>query len=190
MILPLSTFPIAVLPLLNNLAPDNPTAHSSVSGLLFQYNLFSGDIISTNRILKNSRGRKVSYVYTNTCHSCDFLFIADVSDFLQVLFPFYLKFSFSSSLRPCLLTNEFFQFSFTCKTISLSFLKGIFTENKGNSSSISAFKKYYSTSFRLSCFLLKNLWELESLFDKQYIFSFQLLLNFLFIGFCCSFSAV
>lgn len=82
MILPLWTFPIAVLPLLNNLAPDNPMAHSSISFvLLFKY-IFSGDVISINHILKNSRRRKVSYVYTNTCHSCDFLFIADVPDFL------------------------------------------------------------------------------------------------------------
>lgn len=75
---------------------------------LFKYNLFSGDVISINHIWKNSRRRKVSDVYTNICHSCDFLFIADVPDFLWVLFPFYLKSCFSSSLRPCLLTNKFF----------------------------------------------------------------------------------
>lgn len=45
MILPYRAFPIAVLPLWNNLAPDNPVAHSSISfGPLFKYNLFSDDV--------------------------------------------------------------------------------------------------------------------------------------------------
>lgn len=65
-------------------------------------------LLSTiKHILKNSRRRKVNYVYTNTYHFCDFLFILDVPDFLLELFPFCLKFPFSNS-ETMSVGNEFF----------------------------------------------------------------------------------